>query len=164
MTSTISLKAIGREDENNMTVVHTFEERKREKQLKNERTLLGELSIDALKKSVIVHFSVARIGSYILLDEGAEEACIDVAIEAYLVGGEVSKFSINGEEMEEIKLRCQNELDHFIDTLYHFWLYCDYGRGTLTDDEIFLACKHFVKYWWKEGLEKGVRRHKLRLN
>ncbi len=147
-----------------MTIVNTFEEKKREKRLKYERTLLKELSMASLKKSVIVHFSAARIGSYILLEDGAEEACVDVAIEAFLVGGESSKFSIKGEKKEEIFLRCQEELDHFIDTLYHFWLYYDYGRGTLTDEEIFLACKHFVHFWWKEGFDKGVRRHKLRLN
>lgn len=146
-----------------MSVVTTFEERKREKQLTNERKLLRDLPLDALKKSVLLHFSSARIGSG-LLDGDLEEACFDVAIEAYLMGGDFSRFAVHGETMEMARKRCRPEIKHYTDTLYHFWLYLDFGKTTLRDESIFFACEHFVDYWWKEGYQKGIRRHKLRLH
>ncbi|HEY4551996.1 MAG TPA: DUF2521 family protein [Bacillaceae bacterium] len=146
-----------------MSVVTTFEKRKREKQLKYERKLLRELSIDGLKKSIVVHFSAARIRSSLLIEEGMEEACFDVAIEAYLTGGDFSRFAAYGEDMESAKKRCRREIRHFTDTLFNFWLYYDYGMNSLQEESIYFACEHFVDYWWKEGYDRGVRRRKLRL-
>ncbi|MBS4197959.1 DUF2521 family protein [Lederbergia citri] len=146
-----------------MNVMTNFEERKREKQLTIERKLLRDLSIEELKKSLIIHFNALRIGVG-PLDEGVEEACFDVAIEAYLNGGEFSRFTIHGETMEMAKKRCHQDITHFIDTLYYFWLYWDYGKKMISDEDIFLACEHFVYYWWVNGYRKGERRYKLRLH
>lgn len=99
-----------------------------------------------------------------MLDEGIEDACLDVAIEAYLTGADYGRFIVGGETMEMTRKRCQQELAHFAETLYHLWLYLDYGRCTLQDEAIFLVCEKFVDYWWKEGYEKAKRRYKLRLH
>ncbi|MBS4179617.1 DUF2521 family protein [Lederbergia citrea] len=147
-----------------MIVVTTFEEKKREKQLTYERKLLRELSMVELKKSVLLHFAAARKSLNPWLDEGVEEACFDVAIEAFLTGGEFSRFTVHGETMEMAKRRCRSEIKHFTDTLYHFWLYWDYGKETIRDESIYFSCEHFVDSWWKEGYIKGERRHKLRLH
>lgn len=147
-----------------MKVVTTFEERKREKQLYNERRLLRDLSIESLKKSVLLHFGSARKSVNPWLEQNVEEACFDVAIEAFLAGGEVSRFTIYGETIEMARMRSFEELIHFIDTLYNFWLYWDYGKETLRSDSLYIACEQFVVHWWKEGYEKGERRYKLRLH
>lgn len=112
---------------------------------------------------MLLHFYAARLASD-LLDEGIEDACLDVAIEAYLLGAEYGRFIIDGETIETTKGRCYEELKHFIDTLYNFWLYLDYGKSTLRDESIFLVCEKFVSYWWEEGYKKAARRYKLRLH
>jgi hypothetical protein len=147
-----------------MSVVTTFEEKKREKQLKSERTLLRELSIRELKMSVLLHFGAVRICISPWLDESLEEACIDVAIEAFLTGGEMSRFAVQGENAELAKDRCKDEMNHYIETLYHFWLYWDFGQETLREESILNASEKFVAYWWDDGFKKGARRYKLRLN
>lgn len=146
-----------------MSVITSFEERKRKKQLTNERKVLSELSINELKKSVLLHFYAARLAAD-LLDEGIEEACLDVAIEAYLLGADFGRFIAIGETMEMTRKRCHEEITHFTETLYHFWLYLDYDRSTLEDESIYLVCEKFVQYWWKEGYLKAERRYKLRLH
>ena len=50
------------------------------------------------------------------MQQGFDEACFDVAIEAYLLGGKISKFGYSGEDTELVKKRCEEELKHFIDT------------------------------------------------
>ncbi|CAM4204370.1 DUF2521 family protein [Lederbergia lenta] len=146
-----------------MSVITNFEDRKRKKQLTNERKILSDLSINALKKSVLLHFYAARLAAD-LLDEGIEEACLDVAIEAYLLGADFGRFIVVGETMEMTRKRCHQEIAHFTETLYHFWLYLDYDRSTLEDDSIYIVCEKFVQYWWKEGYLKAERRYKLRLH
>ncbi|MCR2823728.1 YbaK family protein [Lederbergia panacisoli] len=146
-----------------MNVMTNFSEKKREKQLYNERKLLRDLSIEEVKKSMIIHFNKMRIGIG-PLDEGVEEACFDVAIEAYLNGGEFSRFTIHGENIDMAKKRCHQDITHFIDTLYYFWLYLDFGKKMISDEDTFIACEHFVDYWWVNGYRKGERRYKLRLH
>src|SRR5690606_25479624 len=146
-----------------MNVVTNFEKRKREKRLHYERSLLSELSISELKRSVLLHFGAGGFFISPWLNESLEEACIDVAIEAFLVGGEMSRFSVYGESVDFIRHRCRSELNHCIDTLYHFWLYWDFEYDMLREESIFVACNKFVDLWWQEGFEKGYRRHKLRL-
>lgn len=147
-----------------MKVVTTFAEKKREKQITNERRLLRELSLGHLKKSVLLHFSTVRKCVNPWLEDHLEEACFDVAIEAYLTGGEISRFTIYGETIDMAQNRCQDEILHYVDTLYHFWLYWDFGKETLKDDHLHSACERFVHFWWAEGFEKGKRRYKLRLH
>lgn len=157
------VETTSREDEGCMNMVTSFAEKRREKQLIYERKLLRDLSIDELRKSVLTHFNQMRIGIG-NFDEGIEEACFDVAIEAYLTGGEYSKFTTNGETMEMARKRCQQDLKHFIDTLYNFWLYFDFERKTISEEDTFLTCEYFIDYWWKKGYLKGERRYKLRLH
>ncbi len=99
------------------------------------------------------------------MQQGFDEACFDVAIEAYLLGGKLSKFGYTGEPADLVKNRCEEELKHFIDTLYNFWLYwSEMGVSNQVDESFYFCCEHFVETWWSEGYEKGIKRHKLRLN
>ncbi|MFC5465132.1 DUF2521 family protein [Lederbergia graminis] len=146
-----------------MTVLTSFEDRKKEKQLAYERKLLRDLPVQELKKSVMLHFNQIRkqIGP---MDEDVEEVCFDVAVEAFLIGGEYSRFSMHGETIHMAKKRCTQSIDEFIDTLFHFWLYWNLDKERIREDSIYSSCEKFVDYWWKKGFLKGERRYKLRLH
>lgn len=146
-----------------MTIVTTFEKRKREKQLTSERKLLRDLSIEKLKKSVLQHFNHVGIWASFIPD-GVEEACFDIAIEAFLCGGEYSRFVLYGETFEMIRNRSEEDREKLGDTMYNFWLYMDYGHKSIDEEKAFVACAHFVDEWWMQGYEKGERRYKLRLH
>ncbi|MGE8207782.1 YbaK family protein [Heyndrickxia sp. NPDC080065] len=147
-----------------MNVITTFSAKRRERQIKYERKLLKELSIQSLKKSVQDHFGSERIEGGIWIQQGVEEGCYDVAIEAYLLGGQYSRFSKYGESVHDVKMRCENEINHLIDTLYNFWLYWKFGDEELVQESIFYSCEKFVDKWWMEGFLKGEQRRKLRLH
>ncbi|WP_152966821.1 DUF2521 family protein, partial [Sporosarcina globispora] len=89
-----------------MTVITTFNEKKREKQIKYEKSVLREISIKALKEKVQQFFGSSRFVSGLLMNTGIEEACYDVAIEAYLLGANYSRFGHFGESMDQIRKRC----------------------------------------------------------
>ena len=106
-----------------MNVITTFKDKQREKQIKYERSVLKDLSINKLKERVKQYFGSSRIASSFVMNTGIEEACYDVALEAYLLGAKFSKFGYFGEGIEEVKDRCYFEEKHLIDTLYNFLLY-----------------------------------------
>ncbi|WP_430508317.1 DUF2521 family protein [Rossellomorea marisflavi] len=148
-----------------LNVITTFTTKQREKEIKSERTLLRGISIKMLQESVRKHFSYIKIQGGTFMQEGFDEACFDVAIEAYLLGGKVSKFGHEGEGEERVKQRCHTELKHFIDTLYNFWLYwAEVGVTQPVDESFYHSCEHFVDTWWEEGYRQGMKRLKLRLH
>ena len=106
-----------------MTLITTFTEKKREKQIKYERTLLRDLSIQALKKSVQNYFGSSRITSSILLKSGMEEACYDIAIEGYLLGARMSRFGHFGETANQVQNRCEKEMKH-LSPIHYIILFC----------------------------------------
>ncbi|MBM7588404.1 hypothetical protein JOC86_005021 [Bacillus pakistanensis] len=148
-----------------MNVITTFDAKRREKQIKHERTLLREISIKMLQESVKKHFGQMKIQGGVYMQQGFDEACYDVAIEAYLLGGKISKFGLRGEGMDQVKLRCDEEMKHLIDTLYNFWLYwSEIGVSNSIDESFYYSCEYFVENWWTEGFTNGMKRHKLRLH
>lgn len=147
-----------------MTVVTTFYEKRREKQIKYEKSVLKELSIKALKEKVIQFFGNSRFTTNLFIQSGVEEACYDLAIEAYLLGAHYSRFGYFGESPEEVKRRCQDDINHLIDTLYNFLLYWGNGLEDVYNESLRYRCEQYVHSWWLEGFENGKRRHKLRLH
>lgn len=147
-----------------MNVITTFVDKKREKQMKYERNLLRDLSIQMLKKSVQKHFGSSRLTENLVMKTGIEEACYDIAIEAYLLGARMSRFGFLGETVNSVQMRCEQEMKHLSDTFYNFLLYWGHGdEGTLSESLVYM-CEQFVSSWWSEGYHKGERRHKLRLH
>lgn len=144
-------------------MIITFEQKRREKQLVNERILLRELPMEELQKSVIRHiYDIDSAKKFILWkEEGIEDNCFDIAIESYLVGGEYSRFYLHGESIEQTKLRSGEERELLIDTLYNCWLYWD--KALKKTEKAFRACEQFVDEWWEKGYRTGERRYKLRL-
>ncbi len=148
-----------------MNVITTFTSKRREKQLKTERKLLREISLKMLQESVRKHFGYLRIQGGEQMQQGFDEACYDVAIEAYLLGGKISKFGYSGEPLEFVQKRCEDELKHYVDTIYNFWLYwSEIGVSEGVDDSFYYSCEHFIMTWWSEGYENGLKRHKLRMH
>jgi len=147
-----------------VTVITTFKERRREKQIKYERSVLKELSINTLKERVRQYFGSTRIASSFVMNTGIEEACYDVALEAFLLGAKFSKFGYYGEDMEAVRLRCYKEEKHLIDTLYNFLLYWGSGEEGTMSESLYYLCEQYIHVWWREGYDKGQRRLKLRLH
>lgn len=147
-----------------MNVITTFKEKRREKQIKYERSVLRDLSIKMLKERVQQYFGSTRIASSFIMNTGVEEACYDVALEAYLLGAKFSKFGYYGEDIDAVRMRCFNEEKHLIDTLYNFLLLWGNGEEGGMSESLYYLCEQYVLSWWREGFEKGQRRHKLRLH
>ena len=147
-----------------MNVITTFTEKKREKQIKYERSVLREISIKVLKERVQQYFGATRFVQGLLMNLGVEEACYDVAIEAYLLGAHFSRFGMYGESIADIRGRCQYEEQYLVDTLYHFFLYWGNGEEGAMSESLYYLCEEYVASWWKEGFQNGERRYKLRLH
>lgn len=147
-----------------MNVITTFKEKRREKQIKYERSVLRDLSIKTLKERVQQYFGSTRISTMFVMNSGIEEACYDVALESFLLGAKFSKFGYYGEDLDDVRNRCFKEEKHLIDTLYNFLLYWGNGDEGMMSESLFYQCEQYVGVWWREGYENGQRRHKLRLH
>lgn len=112
-------------------------------------------------KQYFGHTDFFRSGVY---HQGIEEACYDVAIEAYLLGAHFSRFGYYGESAEEVRNRCKKEEKHLMDTLYNFLLYLGKGFEAVYSESLYYTCEQYVLSWWLEGFETGKRRHKLKLH
>ncbi|MBM4764889.1 YbaK family protein [Bacillus sp. B15-48] len=145
-------------------VVTTFNEKRREKQIKYERSLLRELSIQRLKASVKNCFGSSHLATGLLMNSGIEEACFDVAIEAYLLGGRYSKFGYYGESIDDARERSKEEEKHLIDTLYNFFLFWGSGDEGMADESLYYLCEQYVWIWWNEGFNTGAKKHKLKMH
>jgi hypothetical protein len=147
-----------------LTLIVNFKEKRREKQIKYERSVLRDLSITTLKERVRQYFGSTNIASSIVMNKGIEEACYDVALESFLLGAKFSKFGYHGEDFDEVRKRCYKEEKHLIDTLYNFFLFWGIGEEATMNEALYYHCEQYVHVWFREGFEKGQRRHKLRLH
>ncbi|MFT4415763.1 YbaK family protein [Fredinandcohnia humi] len=147
-----------------MNVITTFKEKRKEKQITYERKMLRELSLEGLKKNVSETFgSYFRMGT--MLGSAIEEGCLDVAIEAYLLGAKYSRFGYYGESVDEVKKRCYQYEKNLIDALYEFICYWGHiGDNGFVNESLYYACEHYVDYWWMEGFRKGEKRYRLKLH
>lgn len=147
-----------------MNVITTFKEKKREKQVTYERKMLRELSLEGLKKTVKTHFSPFFITGPLFI-KAIEEGCIDIAIEAYLLGARYSRFGYHGETPESVKQRCQAEEKYLIDAIFEFITYWGYiGDDHMANEALYYTCESYVDKWWHEGFNKGEKRYRLRLH
>ncbi|PLS15576.1 DUF2521 domain-containing protein [Bacillus sp. M6-12] len=147
-----------------MNVITTLKEKRKEKQIKYERTVLKDISIGNMKKRVQEFFAEDRTLG-VAFSQVLEEGCFDVAVEAYLLGAHFSKFGYYGEPIEAVKYRCLSQEKHLIDTLFNFILYWGkVGENDLYNESLYYRCEGFVETWWKEGYENGQRRYKMRLH
>ncbi len=141
-------------------VITVFKERQRHKRLEFERRILIEISLKELTDNITEMFS-PFFSDAILYKGDVENVCMDIAIEAYLLGAEYSKFSCRGESMEVVHKRCFKLEKALIDALFDYWLFWKTTDGL--EDSLHLTCDVFVSSWWKAGCEKGIMRRRLRL-
>lgn len=142
----------------------SFQDKIREKQLKYERTMMKEISLKEIKKSVDScfghHFHIG------LLNKGRiEEGCMDFAVESFLIGAKYSKFGCSGEALVDVQNRSRLEDKALLDEMYEYLL--NWGQKEeymLANESIYIASGHFLNIWWKEGYLRGMKRRKLRLN
>jgi hypothetical protein len=146
-----------------MNVITSFKEKKQEKQILYERKMLRELSFEKLKTKAIKHFS-PFYPMYRAFPSVIEEGCIDIAIEAYLLGANYSRFGYYGEPAESVRRRCAQEEKYFIDTLFDFLCFWGNIDDGLANESLYYACEHYVVYWWTEGFERGKKRRRLKLH
>ncbi|NNU90995.1 DUF2521 family protein [Anoxybacillus sp. CHMUD] len=133
-----------------MGILTSFTVKKVEKQLIDERNALRDLSYRELWERTRTYWK-----RYMVISECIETICIDVAIEAYLIGVHYSRFIYYGESTETVKRRCTDEYTQLIYELYEHMK--QYG------DDLYDVCARYIDGWWKEGVEKGLRRKRLRL-
>ncbi|MBP3953446.1 YbaK family protein [Bacillus suaedae] len=145
-----------------MTVVTTLANKRREKQWKFERNVLKHLSLKNLKADVEVQFKPI-VPFHFLSHPFLLDPCMDMAIDAYLLGAEFAKFGYYGESEQQVKARCDEELTeitHVIFNLLQGWLL----DSEYVLDSLKLATENFVERWWSEGFREGEKRHRMRLH
>lgn len=145
-------------------MITTFIDKKREKQMKYEKSMLRDISVKTLKQRVQQYFGSSRLTQSLIMNSGIEEACYDVAIEAFLLGANLSRFGYYGENVESVKLRCRQEEKHLVDTLYNFLLYWGSDQEGVMSESLYYLCEQYVDSWWCDGFQKGERRIKLKLH
>lgn len=146
-----------------MSVIHTLNEKRREKQMEYELSVLKELSLKRIKETVAKHF-LFYFESGAMYKSVVEEGCIDYAIEAYLLGAQYSRFGYYGESIQTVRSRCLQEVKELTHSFYEYLICWGKASNDCTMDEsIFFTSEGFIHSWWLEGYEVGEKRHKLRL-
>ncbi|NEU32511.1 YbaK family protein [bacterium LRH843] len=144
------------------TIVTTLSDRRREKQWKFERNVLRKLSLEELKADAMEHFRPV-VPFYFLSHPFLLDPCMDMAIDAYLLGSTYSRFGYLGESAHEVRKRCDEELTDISYTMFNIL------QGWLIDsdfllDSLHVATEAFVMSWWEKGFKEGEKRHRMRLH
>ncbi|WP_027410608.1 DUF2521 family protein [Anoxybacteroides tepidamans] len=145
-----------------MNVITSFKEKKREKEIKYERKMLRELSLEKLRVQAHQYF-LPFYQRHRVFPSVVEEGCIDMAIEAYLLGASYSRFGYYGESIEQVKKRSAREEKHLIDALFDFLCFWSDVGDINAGEPLYYACESYIAHWWTEGFEKGKKRWRLKL-
>ncbi|WP_445613348.1 YbaK family protein [Geobacillus sp. YF-1] len=145
-----------------MAVITSLAEKRQEKQLRYERNMLRELSLEKLRAKVLEHF-LSFYTTYRVFPSVVEEGCIDLAIEAYLLGARYSRFGYYGEEADSVRRRCVQEEKYLVDTLFDFLCFWGGIDEDFVSQSLYYACEHYIGGWWMEGFERGKKRRRLKL-
>ncbi|WP_210611382.1 DUF2521 family protein [Priestia flexa] len=143
-----------------MYEANTFKEKRYEREMKYERKVLRDLSIEELHRKADKTFRPI-FQWHVMSEYHVEEYCMDIAIESFLLGARTSKFFTWGETLEQSKLRSVNEEKLLADTLFE--VLCS-ASNEVSKDSLYYLCQSYVEEWWNEGYETGIRRHRLRLS
>jgi hypothetical protein len=146
-----------------LTIITTFQEKKRVKRLQFEKKLLRELSLQQLQEGVKQNFQEYVHPTYVYY-LAIEDGCVDIAIESYLLGASYSRFGYFGETTHEVKNRSYKEISGYVDYLYDFintWL----GRTSdMSTEGLYLSCDYYINHWWEIGFTEGLKKFRLRLH
>ncbi|WP_158282301.1 DUF2521 family protein [Salipaludibacillus keqinensis] len=145
-----------------MNVIFTLGEKRKEKQWKYQRTMLRSLQISNMKKDVQRRFfahEVQETVSQLYL----QDFCLDVGIDAYLLGAEFARFGYYGESEFMVMQRCAGEIMAQIDqTVAQFsaWLNLDEPQADVYKE----VATGYIYEWWRQGFDEGKKRYHLRLH
>ncbi|MFD2707261.1 DUF2521 family protein [Salibacterium lacus] len=140
-----------------MGIVISLEPHRIQKEWKEEKRLLQDLDAQEVKATAEKVFTPVfhRFEfSYSFL----EEACMDLALEAFLSGGKFSRYVENRALPFTFQLQAAAAAGGIAEELYEFmqcWVEDDPGCYYKEMKE---AVDSFIMYWWKRGLETGVRK------
>ncbi|GGE54652.1 hypothetical protein GCM10011391_36980 [Pullulanibacillus camelliae] len=146
-----------------MGTIMNFHDKYRNKQLDFERKTLRELSIPEVETVISDYFDPflqVVIGGY---RQTISDMCLDYAIEAYLLGASYGRHGYYGEDVQDIYMRSEKPFKLLTDDLFDFWMFW-YAPDQIMVQTLYKACKDFLYYWWKEGLDSAVRRYRLKLH
>ncbi|MGG0186238.1 DUF2521 family protein [Bacillus rhizoplanae] len=142
-----------------MNVIVSLKEKQREKQLKYERKILRELSLQTLRENIRDCFFMDTLHRHY------EDYCIEVGIESYLLGARYSKFGYYGESLLDVKSRSSHEEVQLTEMLFHFLISASLHTLEENEDEqLYQLCQRFINAWWQQGYEKGERRYRMKLH
>ncbi|MCR6098221.1 DUF2521 family protein [Salipaludibacillus agaradhaerens] len=145
-----------------MNVIFTLGEKRKEKQWKYQRSMLRTLSINDMKKDVQRRFfahEMEETVSQLYL----QDFCLDVGIDAFLLGAEFARFGYYGEPEFTVMRRCAGEINMQIDqTVAQFvaWLKLDDAQTAVYKE----VATGFIYEWWRQGFDEGRKRHQLKLH
>ena len=147
-----------------MNIDTTFINKRREQLIKFERSVLRELSVNILKKSIQQYFGALHTGVGVVFDQAMEEGLYDVALEVYLLGSSYSRIGYYGEPFEEVKSRCEEELSNFSNAIYDFIIF--WGNIPEQQDRKHLKykCEQYIEHWFHGGFTKGKMKYKMRMH
>jgi len=159
----VSVENIG-EGGINVKVITTFPQKRRERQIRFERSLMRELSIETLRTSFRWFFDWQGFMASQSLLFAIEEGCYDIAVETFLFGSQFSRLGYFGVPWEEIHRRSQKQLSLFsrgLADFIHYWV--NENREREVEADLLDACSRFVEYWFREGFLKGKMKYKMKL-
>ncbi|MGC4378218.1 DUF2521 family protein [Fictibacillus sp. Mic-4] len=143
-------------------VITTFKEKQRCKKVEYERRVLRDLSLAKIKKEFQELFQPFFQYS-LLYQQDIEDACIDIAIDAYLLGAAYSRFAYYGEPLHSIKKRSESAQKEIVEGLYDYWQFWCWGTDLMMES-LHRCCVSYVDRWWMEGYQNGEKRYKMRLH
>lgn len=142
----------------------SFIRRRRERQIRFERSVLHELSIAILKKSVENYFGDIQTNRDVIFDQAIKEGCYDVAIEVYLLGSSYSRLGYYGKPIEDVMASSAEERENFSKALRDFIVFWGTKPDEQDQDTLCKQCSQFVDHWFVEGFIKGKMKYKMRLH
>lgn len=145
-----------------MTVITTFFEKQRKKQWMFERKVLRKLSLVEIRSNARNHFE-GLFSPQLVNHPFIEDFCIDLAIDAYLVGAEYSRFGYYGETIVQVRNRCSKKIKEITDKLMEFLQLYSEGNDLLMQS-MYISSQIFIDHWWEQGFKEGEKRYRLRLH
>lgn len=145
-----------------MNVIFTLGEKRKEKQWKYQRSILRTLAVNDMKKDVQRRFfayDMEETVSQLYL----QDFCLDVGIDAYLLGADFARFGFYGESEFSVMQRCAGEINALIEqTAAQFtaWLNLDEAQSSVYKE----VATGYIYEWWRKGFDEGKKRLQLRLH
>ncbi|EIT84018.1 hypothetical protein A374_17214 [Fictibacillus macauensis ZFHKF-1] len=143
-------------------VITNFREKQRSKKMDYERKVLRDLSLGQLRKEFQQIFRPFFEYS-LLYQQEIEDACIDIAIDAYLLGAAYSRFAYHGETLNDIRNRSSVQENELVESLFDYWQFWCWGTEPMMES-LQQCCQFYVERWWQEGYRNGEKRYKMRLH